>query len=89
MVSQERNEIGKSGMNKMPIHVSEPAAGFVAVLFAFVSFFPACASDPMTAEILHPGLGVTIDSLKNDRYNIFGRIPGFSAGRLYKTGNRH
>ncbi len=73
---------------KMPIRFLERSSWFVMVLLVSTPSFPARASNRMQIEILHPSLGETIDSLKNGQYNIFGRIPGFSAGRLYKTGDQ-
>lgn len=69
-------------MKKKPLLLSA-----ALLLFCSLLVFPIKVSGGTDSVVFHPKLGITVDSLMNSAYNIFGSIPGFSAGRLYLTGD--
>jgi hypothetical protein len=53
---------------------------------SMILLFSAGASAFQKSVMFHPGLGASVDSSMNARYNLFGNIQGFSTARLYQTG---
>jgi len=60
------------------------------VVFLLLSAFCFAAAPQKSPvqPVFHDSLGPVIDSTENARYNIFGDIPGFTAARLARMGER-